>query len=206
MSRTAWTLSPAAFDGLLAALDPDRDRAAAEYERLRARLVKLFTWRGCVRPDEYADRTFDRVARRLAEGAEIHLRDPYGFFHGVALNLLQEYWREPSAQWTPIDAAPNHAALAQPAAVENDDAADHREAHLACLDRCLGELRPEGRQLLARYHPAESDHIAARRTLAEELGIPLNALRIRVFRLRAALERCVSGCVGLKRNEDSSID
>jgi DNA-directed RNA polymerase specialized sigma24 family protein len=190
MSRAPWTLSAASFDGLLTLFDADRDRAAVEYEHVRARLVKLFEWRGCTRPDEYADRTLDRVARRIAEGAEITTRDPYAFVHGVALNLLQEYWREPAARWTSLDDVPEAAAAHPP---EPDG-----EADLACLDECLASLKPDARRMLARYHTPGGGHIQARRTLATELGIPMNALRIRVFRLRVALEACVSGCIERK--------
>lgn len=194
MSRSPWSLSAAAFDGLLTVLDADRDRAAVEYERIRARLVKFFEWRGCTRADEYADRTVDRVARRLAEGAEVRTRDPYAFFHGVALNLLQEYWREPVTQWAPIDEGERGPAVTQANVPGSDEGKRELDASLDCLERCLATLRDDGRQLLARYH-ADADHIRARRALASELGIPLNALRIRVFRLRATIERCVTDCL-----------
>ena len=192
MSKPQWALSAAAFEGLLAALGPDRERAAVEYERIRTRLVKFFEWRGCTRADEYTDRTLDRVARRIAEGAEVRTRDPYGFIHGVALNLLQEYWREPATRWSPItDAEPEGTAAPRQAEAADTSA---REASLECLEGCLGALRPDARSLLARYHAPGGDQIRARRALAAEIGIPLNALRIRAFRLRSALERCVNEC------------
>lgn len=40
-----WVLTPEAFAGLLAALDPDEARAAEEYEAVRRRLLRLFQWR-----------------------------------------------------------------------------------------------------------------------------------------------------------------
>ena len=61
------TISPAGFERLLFRLDPDVDRAALEYEQLRRTLVKFFDWRGGWPPDECADETLDRLARKLEE-------------------------------------------------------------------------------------------------------------------------------------------
>src|SRR4051812_47061977 len=91
-----WALDAAAFEKLLAFLASDRNVAAEKYEDIRRRIVKLLQWRGCSSADDYADRAIDRVARRLIEGAPIDVRDPYHYFHGVAVNVLREYWREPA--------------------------------------------------------------------------------------------------------------
>ena len=42
----AWNLTPEAFQRLLGALDPDQDRAAEAYERLRTRTIGLLQWWG----------------------------------------------------------------------------------------------------------------------------------------------------------------
>ena len=60
-----------ALDKLLARFDPDRQRAGERYEAFRRRLLFLFTLWRCPEPEEQADETFDRVARRVDEGAEI---------------------------------------------------------------------------------------------------------------------------------------
>src|SRR5215471_17280288 len=49
-----WFLTQTAFDGLLACLDSNRDIAADRYLRMRRDLVRLFEWRGCCTPDDYA--------------------------------------------------------------------------------------------------------------------------------------------------------
>src|SRR4051794_39710959 len=41
-----WTLGPDAFERLLAALNPDRERAATAYEQLRYRIIGLLRWWG----------------------------------------------------------------------------------------------------------------------------------------------------------------
>src|SRR4249919_1835401 len=68
-SRDRRTITAGRFAGLLARLDPDPDRAAAEYERLRRALGKFFDWRGHPAPDECADETLDRLARKLGDTA-----------------------------------------------------------------------------------------------------------------------------------------
>ena len=57
-TRQKWSLTQAAFDGLLACLDSDRDIAADRYLRMRRDLVRLFEWRGCYTPDDYAEQSY----------------------------------------------------------------------------------------------------------------------------------------------------
>lgn len=182
-----WTLDQAAFDCLLQFLDPDRDAAAAKYEDVRRRLLKMFVWRGCLAPDEYVDRTIDRVARRLSTGVEVRVADPFQYFHGVAINVLREHWREPLRRIEPLDESvmPRGAC---PAASAADDHGTERL--LTCLEQCVSRLPSRARTLLLEYH-AGAGQIERRRRQAEALGIPLNALRIRVHRIRASVEACV---------------
>lgn len=175
-------LTKEGFEALLAQLDPDdRDRAARLYEAIRHRLIRVFEWHGCEDPEDLADETIDRVSRRLAEGVELHASDPYGYFCGVARHVYREVLRQSSRQrralesggWPPPEPAPE---------------ADNR--HLECLRWCLKGLNEKERDLVLRYHQGENN-IRNRRTLARELGIQPNALRIRVHRIRRKLEDCV---------------
>jgi DNA-directed RNA polymerase specialized sigma24 family protein len=190
MSRTApaWGLNPAAFDRLLAFLDGDRDRAAAKYEDIRHRLLKLFEWRECADPAGLADETIDRVARRLGDGVTIASTDPYAYFHGVATNVVREQWRAPAAE--PLDPGKIGTPTNEPPAEERHV----RERRLTCLERCLDDLPAGQRTILVDYHTGER-HIERRQQIAARLGIPMNALRIRVHRIRTSVEQCVNGCV-----------
>jgi DNA-directed RNA polymerase specialized sigma24 family protein len=188
--RKDWTLAQESFDRLLSLLDPDRDRAGLQYERLRQRLTKFFEWRGCAIPDEYVDKTLDRVAARIGEGTE--LRDPYAYCHAVALNLLHEYRREPSSGWQSLSGDAERDVPPAPAPVPVSSANPDAEQRLECLDRCLQTLAPETRELLFKYHEQRG---RARQQLADQLGVPVNALRIRMFRARVALEACVVACL-----------
>ncbi|HEY2294887.1 MAG TPA: RNA polymerase sigma factor [Thermoanaerobaculia bacterium] len=185
-------LTTEAFEALLRQLAPERERAGELYEAIRYKLVRLFEWRGCAAPEDLADVTFNRVARRLAEGVELRSNDPYGYFCGVAHLVYKEVLRK---------AAREHRALAggdwPPPTTEEDEPSD---ARLECLRRCLDELPPDQRDLVLRYHHGKSDqgesNIRNRQQLAQEVGVQLNALRIRVHRVRRKLESCVQACLG----------
>ena len=179
------------FERLLQSLNPDRDKAGEEYDHIRQRLTRLFVWRGCVNADELADRTLDRVVRRLDEGAEIYASDPYSFCHGVALMVLREWWREKARHGT---AAADLTALTS----QGDAPAEtqeHVERRHTCLERCLEHMPSQSRELLRAYHGQQGSAIAARRQLARALALPLNALRIRVHRLRTDLRACIEECM-----------
>lgn len=183
-------LTPEGLDALLAFLDADRERAGELYEAIRRRLVRLFEWRGLAFPEDLADETINRVARRIAEGTEVRATDPYGYFCGVAHLISKEVTRR---------AARERVALEQgdwPASSSEEDA--DADVRLECLRRCLGKLPEEQRLLVLRYHQ-EQDHIRSRQTLSQEMGIPMNALRIRVHRIRRKLEDCVQECLRARR-------
>jgi DNA-directed RNA polymerase specialized sigma24 family protein len=199
MRRTAaWALDGAALDRLLTFLDSDRERAARRYEELRQRLLKLFEWRGCLDPEALADRSFDRVARRLLEGVAVATPDPYAYLHGVALNVARESWRDPAAAAERLDGQSSPAR----SDVDISAADEDREQRLSCLDRCLAALGAAQRDLLLAYHAGDR-HVERRQALAAGLGIPLNALRIRVHRLRATVEACVVGCMAGNENRSA---
>ena len=138
-----WSITQEAFDRLLAALDPDRDTAAQRYLEMRRNLVRLFEWRGCSTPDEYADETINRCARKIVEGEEI--RDLGSYSVGVARMLVREMGRERSKEAVPLEKAPEPRIL--PAELESD-----HEARIGCLRRCLSQLTSENRELIVSYY------------------------------------------------------
>jgi DNA-directed RNA polymerase specialized sigma24 family protein len=176
-----WRLSQTAFDALLASLDADRVRAGEQYERLRQKLVKFFEWRGAVAPEDLADETLNRVARKIESGEEI--RNVAAFCSGVARLVWHETLkeRERTGELAADVAAPSAA-----------DPGDEEELRLDALELCLGELPGDHRAIVLEYYAGERrakiDH---RKELARRLGIEVNALRIRVHRIRARLESCV---------------
>jgi DNA-directed RNA polymerase specialized sigma24 family protein len=197
LKRRDWVLTQESFDRLLAYLDADRDRAGEMYEKIRLKLTKFFRWHGCALPDEYVDRTINRVARRIHEGASLHVSNPYLYFHGVALNVLREYWRTPGREHRPLESLPPAQAPAEHPGTRAMEAAQQAttEQRLVCLKRCLGSQAAENRRLLTEYlRDAPIRTIEHRKRMADALEIPLSALRVRVFRIRSVVRDCVRRC------------
>lgn len=181
---TAETLSR-----LLAGLHQDRDRAGEAYEVLRRTLVKFFDWRGATHPDECADETLDRLARKLDEGTTID--DPTRFARGIARLVLLERWRRPEARAVRSD---DGLVARTPAPAPHEPA--ETEPRSACFERCLKELPEDGRELILAYYTHSGRvRIEARRRLADVMRLSENALRSRAQRIRDRLERCTARCV-----------
>ena len=195
--KNGWVITREAFERMLAELHPDIEQAGEQYEKIRQKLVKLFEWRGCVHAEECADETFNRVAQKICEGTTIWADDPYSYFHGVALNVLREYWRSAEQTTKTLE----EIAHIQDNSLDPEDLMlreteqRKKERLLECLNRCLKKLPPESLDLITRYHQGEPSDKARRKELAESLGIPINALRIRAYRIRAAIEECVENCL-----------
>lgn len=184
-------LTGEAFDQLLASLDADRERAGHEYEGVRRKLLKFFEWRGSDAPEEHADETINRVARKLAAGERIDNLN--GYFLGVARLLFKEVLRGRDRE----RAALHQLQIQTPAHAEEADIDDAAERRRECLENCLRALSADERALISGYYEHDADsRIRHRRELAAALRIPLNALRIRAHRIRAGLEACVRQCVG----------
>jgi DNA-directed RNA polymerase specialized sigma24 family protein len=185
--REKWSLTQEAFDGLLALLGPDRDRAAEVYLETRRNLVRLFEWRGCSTPDEYADEAINRCARKIAAGEQI--RDLPTYCIGVARMLLREMTREQAREARPLHEVPEPRA-------PSEEAADDGERRLACLKRCLTQISPDNRDLiLSYYHGEKGDKIKNRKLLMERFAVPPSTLRMRALRVREALQLCSEDCL-----------
>jgi DNA-directed RNA polymerase specialized sigma24 family protein len=185
--RQKWTLNQDSFDRLLDNLGSDRDAAGTRYLEIRRNLVRLFEWRGCPAPDEYADEAINRCARKIGEGEEI--RDVATYCIGVARMLVREMSRDRSQQTRPLEDAPEP--RVQPAELETDP-----DRRVQCLRRCLGQLSPETRKLILHYYQGDKgDKIKNRKSLKELFGIPASTLRMRALRVRERLQMCAENCV-----------
>jgi len=185
--RQKWALNQEAFDKLLVAFDVDRETAGRKYLEIRNNLTRFFEWRGCSFPEDHADETINRMAKRVFEGEAI--LNHSGYAMGVARLLLLEInkgrQREQSAL-AEIGAAPD---VYVP---EDDD-----ESRLTCLRSCLQTLSPDNRELILQYYQGEKgEKIENRKKLLDRLGIPVNTLRMRALRLRERLQACVEECQG----------
>jgi len=193
-----WVLTQAAFDKLLACLDSDRNCAAQQYEAIRESLIMFFENRGSYSPEDHADDTINRVARRLDEGQQIYAVNPATYFYGVARNVLKELWEAPERLSPRADELPPHGVVSirSDDPKQDDEKRRELELRLECLEGCLERLPRETQQLIIRYYREESGaKIDNRKQLARQLGISLNALRNKTLRIREKLEGCVSSCL-----------
>lgn len=99
--KPAWTLTQDAMDCLLTRLHPNRDSAGQAYQELRGKVIVFFEGRRCAFPEELADETLNRVARKLAEGVPVV--DPDRYALGVARKVLQESQRQPARAMLSLD-------------------------------------------------------------------------------------------------------
>jgi len=177
----------------LSALGDDRAAAAVRYELIRGRMIKYFAWERCPYPEDHADEVFDRVARRISEGEQ--LANPESYFHGVARMLSKEIGSDFKRRAQLLEEL-GRLSLNVP-----KPAADLVERKARCLRTCLEKLPPKSRAFILRYYEGDTrTRIEGRQALAEELGIPLNALRNRALRLRGRIEFCVLKCVKRENN------
>jgi DNA-directed RNA polymerase specialized sigma24 family protein len=186
-SRQKWRLTQEAFDQLLIALGGgDRDGGSEKYLEIRTNLTRFFEWRACPFPEDHADETINRMAKKVAEGEEI--LNPAGYAMGVArlvvLEIVKGRQREQSAL-TEI----GHQSKAY-------EVEDNGEGRLTCLRNCLQTLSADNRELILQYYQGEkSEKIQNRKKLMERLGVPVNTLRMRALRLRERLQSCVEACL-----------
>lgn len=189
-----WVLTVDALERLLNFLDADRECAGQKYEATRRKLIKYFECRGCLSPEEMADETINRAARRISEGKEIWASEPAGYFYGIARNVLREYWGAPEREFAPI----SNLQFSRHPYADTLNLKDLEyeswvmEKQLESLEECLQEILPESREMIIKYYQGEKgDKVKNRKALARRLGIPPNALRIRVHRIREKLEKQV---------------
>src|SRR5262245_41897360 len=184
--RRKWTLTQNAFDKLLASLGDDREAASGKYLELRNNLMRFFEWRGCPYPEDHADETINRIARKIDEGEEI--RNLSGYCIGVARLLLLEINK---------DQLKEQRALSEMATSQVYEAeASESDEQLDCLRSCLQNLSPENRELIVGYYQGEKgEKIESRKRLTERFKVSVNTLRMRALRLRERLQVCLQDCV-----------
>jgi DNA-directed RNA polymerase specialized sigma24 family protein len=169
-SQTKWSLTQEAFDALLKSLSDNRDAAAEKYLESRRNLVRFFEWRGCAFPEDHADETINRIARKISEGEQI--QNPGGYFIGVArlvfLEIIKARAKETEAL-TEIGSA----------SLEVSDTSA-TELRVECLQQCLQSLPQENRELIVEYYQAHKGHkILNPKKLTEKIGSSVNTLRMR---------------------------
>lgn len=178
--RKIHVLAQQDFDSLLAWLDTDREQAGVTYEKIRWRLITIFAARNCPVPEELADETIDRVARRVADLEQNYSGDKRLYFFGVANNVHHEYLKRPSPE-----------TRAEELAEDTGTESIHN-----CLEECLQRFPDTDRTMILRYYSAEKKaKVNLHKHMAEQLGININTLRLRIMRMKEKLEPCIERCL-----------
>jgi RNA polymerase sigma factor (sigma-70 family) len=174
------------FDSFLSRLNQDREQAGQEYERVRSRLILYFQCRDIVQVEDCADEAINRVILKLQTGHQI--RDLVTYIFGVARLVLLENHR---SQLRHQEIEDEH--IVSPIFSDEDD---ELQRHMDCLRRCLQSLPADDRDLITQYYQEQKRaKINLRQELAQRFEIDLNALRVRAYRLRNSLQKCVRKCV-----------
>ena len=193
-----WTLTPGSLQRLLNWLDGGVSSDGQTYVEVRRRLREFFQRKNCRTPDDLADETLTRVARRLEEEGITLAETPARYCYIVARFVFLEHLREIKAH--PMVGDGSGGVRLQTSGQSTEDAAEAargRETLLACLEKCVEALDSLNRRIITRYYiGSERVKIDNRRALAENLGLSVNALTIRACRIRTRLEACVRRCEG----------
>lgn len=194
--KTDWVLSSGAFDQLLGWLDGGIDSDGERYVEMRRRLVLYFDRKNCPSPDELADETLNRVARRLEEEGAIISDTPAHYCYIVARFVLLESFRSQQREQSLDARLSDHSPVSLDSRPDVGEEQRERERRWECLERCMTTLRPDNRELIVGYYRGEQRaKIENRRAAAARLGVTLNALSIRACRIRDRLEACTHKCL-----------
>jgi len=150
------------------------------YEGLWAYVAALTA--GATEGEDIVHEAFLLAFDRLAAGQEFE-GDAGKWLRGAARNLVYAWWRR--RRRMPQDVADRLKLVAD----EADDAltAAARAEVKAALEHCLGKLPAADRQLVAKRYE-EGLRITR---IAEQARCNVATLRVRLFRIRQALRRCV---------------
>jgi DNA-directed RNA polymerase specialized sigma24 family protein len=193
-----WRHSPEALARLLAWLDPDPDFAALQYDAVHERLTRLFRVWGLTDsdgPEEQADETLDRLARALDNATELRINSRMAYLRTIARHVLDEVLERRLAREVNSPANPGPDGVPLPSGSGSAGEAGDLSALEECQERCLARLDNDDRKLVLDYYAiTPQDKIRRHQEMASARGLTVNALRIRVFRLRQRLRACVLEC------------
>jgi RNA polymerase sigma factor (sigma-70 family) len=182
-------IPPESLDEILAWFNPDRELAGCMYVDLRRDLVKIFAWNRCTDPEGMTDETFDRVAKKVGHLRNTFKGDPKLLFYGVARNLIREYQKKVKSYVAIED-------IDLPGSPPQEVEEESPDMRAECLRACLRELTSEKRDLILAYYAKEKQaKIDDRTEMARRLGVAIETLRLRMYRIRATLEECIERCL-----------
>jgi len=192
-------LTLASSERLFAWLGPDREQAEARYAILRRKLVLYFSRHRVSDPENLADETFFRAIKYLQSKTVDTTPEP--FLLGVARNILLEEYRRP-AHSSGIQVE-DLASLVAPNEQSRIAEEELRTKRAECMQKCLSVLLPQQRELILKYYSLRlqpSKFNKEVEELASHLGINMQALYVRIHRIKQQLSACLDECVEARGN------
>ena len=187
-----WPTTPSAFQRLLNWLDGATNSEGQKYLEMRRRLVAYFDRKNCATPDDLADETLDRVARRLEEENISTAEAPAKYCYIMARFVFMEHLRLSRQEGNLASDLERNSTEAMS---DFSQAPDEKNDRLSCMEECINQLQPADREIILGYYVGKGrEKIESRRSLAQRLSITSNALSIRACRIRDRLENCVRDC------------
>ncbi|HEV7397336.1 MAG TPA: hypothetical protein VGN86_12565 [Pyrinomonadaceae bacterium] len=181
-----WVPTPEAFEKLLASFSQNREEAVRGYELARSKLIRYFERRAVASPEHFADEALDRAMRRIDEGKQIS--NLMAYLYKIASNIHLEILDQEEKKRRALNELPT--------SIPSSTIDDEDNPKQNCFDKCLERLPEKERSLILDYYQEEGHaKIEHHKEMAARLGIPLNALRIRVHRIRVRLEECIRACL-----------
>lgn len=164
------------FDELFKLLEPEGASTESRFSQCRRKLFKFFVWRHCEDPESLADETIVRLLKNVNNGQMISSQRPYSYVYAIASNVFHEYLRIRKKNVVLTDLS-----LSERAFTPGED---------NCGSLCLKKLDPTKRELLVHYYLDNED----RDKIAEEQLSSINALRLKIHRIKQELKRCCEEC------------
>jgi DNA-directed RNA polymerase specialized sigma24 family protein len=179
---------PERLEEILAWLHPDREMAGVIYVELRASLERIFKWKRSADPEGLTDQVFDRVGKKVQEISSNYSGDPRLFFYGVARNVIRESAVK-ARSFVPLDE------IDEPI-IESTIEVIPTFIREECFESCLDQLDSGKRKLIVAYYARDRQaKIDFRAETARKIGVSVETLRVRAFRIRSWLEACIERCL-----------
>lgn len=194
------------FDALLAWVDADRDRAGTIlYQEICPKLIKLLERRQCDESEVLAYETINRVSHQVKVIAITYEGDPALYFYGVVRNVYLEWLDEEKKKRKFLDEEKRKKNDFDYGSPRSSDPRKEVERIHQYLEKCRQRLEdPADRTLILKYYQKERrSKIEHRKQLADELGITLNNLRMRIHRINLTLRKCIVDCLNATGSAES---
>lgn len=168
-------------------LNPNPDQAAREYEAIRASLIVYFHKRNCTNAEDLTDQTIDRVIKLLPSIIGDFSGPRIRYCYGVAYYICKEHLRKQSQteRGLALERQPDRSPQSF---MEEQEVVDR------CLNNCLKKLDVQKREIFIQYYLVDQTKQEFRQWLADQLGITINALRLKMLRLKEELRQCIATC------------